>query len=559
MFILLLLLPLSSSLETYSENLDIQHLPDGKVHTYFTLKTLSSSLNNQHFDLFPRPLASILLTYNVEELHLDLTQGLWRMLQWGYSERTAPPGAQFWVWFKKGGGDVDVLWENLRNSVSGITCASLSSLSSQSSVSPALSFRPQGASSHAGDARYMRYATSSSEVVCTENLTPWIKLLPCGTHSGIASLLDASKLYNTAYHSLGLHVRRVCSDASCTAPQWELQQTLSLVFSPLQLSGRRDWSFKTMFAKTLVKACPLSSSTLIKVGLDGDRFDLLPADYTLSKVSEREEVAVYDVNNSSKIINIYVKFNPKSPSTVPTAPLLHTHMYVRRVSSSGSGSLVTHVTNTANSDITVLYLQVIPWFLRVYVHSLELNMSPLTSLSSHQTLSPTNFTFSPARDRETPYTLEMVLTVPANSRVQFSIQFDPLLLRWNEYPPDAHHGRYIPSGVVTFRAPPSQDRTSNKVITLYTETVLVYLPTPDFSMPFNVLCLVCTVIAIVYGSLFNLTTKELVACKQSEVKQGLLLQFISSVRALIKKDRTVKKNSLASEDETKDVVNEKTD
>ena len=41
------------------------------------------------------------------------------MLQWGYSERTAPPGAQFWVWFKKGGGDVDVLWENLRNSVSG--------------------------------------------------------------------------------------------------------------------------------------------------------------------------------------------------------------------------------------------------------------------------------------------------------------------------------------------------------------------------------------------------------------------------------------------------------
>lgn len=559
MLILLLLLPFTSSLETYTEDLDIQHLPDGKVHTYFTLKTVSSSLNNQHFDLFPRPLASILLTYNVEELHLDLTQGLWRMLQWGYSERTAPPGAQFLVWFGKGGGDVDVLWENLRNSVSGITCASLSSLSGQSSVSPALSFRPQGASSHAGDARYMRYATSSSEVVCTENLTPWIKLLPCGTHSGIASLLDASKLYNTAYHSLGLHVRRVCPDSSCTTPQWELQQTLSLVFSPLQLTGRKDWSFKTLFAKTLVKNCPLSSSTLVNVALEGDRFELVPADYTVSKVSPLEEAATYDVNNSTKILNIYVKFNPKSVSSPSSAPPLHTHMYIRRVSSSGSGSLVTHITNTAQTNVNVLYLQVIPWFLRVYVHSLELNVSPLSSLSSHQSLTATNFSFSPGRDREVPYTLEMVLTVPANSRVQFSIQFDPLLLRWNEYPPDAHHGRYVPSGVLTFRAPSSEDRSSQKVVTLYTETVLVYLPTPDFSMPFNVLCLVCTVIAIVYGSLFNLTTKQLVACKQSEVKQGLLLQFISSIRALIKKDRTVKKN-VVLESEIKDgSVGEKID
>lgn len=78
-------------------------------------------------------------------------------------------------------------------------------------------------------------------------------------------------------------------------------------------------------------------------------------------------------------------------------------------------------------------------------------------------------------------------------------------------------------------------------------------------MPFNVLCLVCTVIAIVYGSLFNLTTKQLVACKQSEVKQGLLLQFISSIRALIKKDRTVKKN-VVLESEIKDgSVGEKID
>ena len=35
------------------------------------------------------------------------------------------------------------------------------------------------------------------------------------------------------------------------------------------------------------------------------------------------------------------------------------------------------------------------------------------------------------------------------------------------------------------------------------------MPTPDFSMPYNVICFVCTVIAIAFGSIFNLTTRTL--------------------------------------------------
>ena len=35
------------------------------------------------------------------------------------------------------------------------------------------------------------------------------------------------------------------------------------------------------------------------------------------------------------------------------------------------------------------------------------------------------------------------------------------------------------------------------------------LPTPDFSMPYNVICFVSTVVAIGFGSVFNLTTKAL--------------------------------------------------
>ena len=43
---------------------------------------------------------------------------------------------------------------------------------------------------------------------------------------------------------------------------------------------------------------------------------------------------------------------------------------------------------------------------------------------------------------------------------------------------------------------------------IHTEPLLVVLPTPDFSMPYNVICLTCTVLAIGFGSLYNLATRQ---------------------------------------------------
>merc|ERR1740130_944983 len=37
----------------------------------------------------------------------------------------------------------------------------------------------------------LRLASLPYEPVCTENLTPWLKLLPCGRHRGLAALVSA--------------------------------------------------------------------------------------------------------------------------------------------------------------------------------------------------------------------------------------------------------------------------------------------------------------------------------------------------------------------------------
>ncbi|PNI59870.1 PIGT isoform 22, partial [Pan troglodytes] len=106
--------------------------------------------------------------------------------------------------------------------------------------------------------------------------------------------------------------------------------------------------------------------------------------------------------------------------------------------------------------------------------------------------------YQPAQDRLQPHLLEMLIQLPANSVTKVSIQFERALLKWTEYTPDPNHGFYV-------RFPVSDG--SNYFVRLYTEPLLVNLPTPDFSMPYNVICLTCTVVAVCYGSFYNLLTR----------------------------------------------------
>ena len=77
--------------------------------------------------------------------------------------------------------DLNETWQDLVNALSGLICASLNFIDSTNTVSPELSYRPQGLAEewYSSNSSFMRYATLPRENVCTENLTPWKKLLPC--------------------------------------------------------------------------------------------------------------------------------------------------------------------------------------------------------------------------------------------------------------------------------------------------------------------------------------------------------------------------------------------
>lgn len=73
---------------------------------------------------------------------------------------------------------------------------------------------------------------------------------------------------------------------------------------------------------------------------------------------------------------------------------------------------------------------------------------------------------------------------------------------------------------------------------LRTPALLLSLPTPDFSMPYNVIILSSTVIALAFGSIFNLLVRRFVALEPGDVVvgnklRGLILRLVVIIRARI--------------------------
>jgi len=88
-------------------------------------------------------------------------------------------------------------------------------------------------------------------------------------------------------------------------------------------------------------------------------------------------------------------------------------------------------------------------------------------------------------------------------------------------------------------------------VRLHSETLLVSLPTPDFSMPYNVICLACTVIAIAFGSIHNLTTRRFVV--YDEVKHANILtrlwRRLAAIVSRIRQQRTKQQLLPAGDDQ----------
>lgn len=521
------------SKDYFDEELLLKPLPSGHIYAYFQFTTVwdveFEATSFRHCHLFPRALGEIVGHYNIQELHISLTGGLWRHETWGYPVHDAAPGAELWAWFKESTKNIDKTWKELAGALSGLLCASLNFIDSSNSLNPEFTFRPTGiVSSPAANSSYLRYATLPREIVCTENLTPWKKLLPCDAKKGLSTLLNAGYIHNTNYHSLGLHLRPVCRDLGCSQMSVELRQTVSLVYDMVILgNGNQNWSIKKLFGIGLSGSCPLATMSNIYIDTTlnetGAHFQLSPtppAIITSTRGGYGNKFAVYDVKalDINGMFNIAALYSSSRVYGVNLPPVLYANRYIIGYGQE-RGGIVTKLHNGHWKALDIVYLENIPWFMPLYLHTLKI-------VANGQEIKPLLKRFIPGKARIRPYYLEVALRLPARSTTEISVEFDYVFLKWQEYPPDANHGFYIGAAVITALLPVGRNYTGlpqdgstitssfnasrdGYLVQLRTETLIVTMPTPDFSMPYNVICLACTVVALAFGPFHNITTKRL--------------------------------------------------
>ena len=474
---------------------------------------------------------------------MSITQGLWRHQRWGYPLRyEAPPGTELWAWFKPQAANIDARWKSVTSALSGAFCTSLQFMDAKATSAPRFSYRMDGVSQTKVNPQkqLLRYAALPGETPCTNTLTPWTKLLPCHTKAGLGSLLEPHAIFSAGYASVGLHYIKSCPGnvETCTGePNHQITLSLVLVHNPSTSGMKNHVSLRKMFTRDIQSTCVLAKTSKIMVdsGSFGSDFKLTPNPTIVRNPKYPEYILAAPLAFSLPFDLTIRTSRDFTTQMLPGNVPLTVHRYIAGYGQQ-SGSIVCQIDNRINENVPIIYSQNFPWFIYIYLHTLKI-VANFYDGSPSAVQPPAKLHYHPSHFRENPGLLEIALVLPPNSRSTITIDVDFQLLRWTEYPPDANKGFYINSGTITAILP-TTETTKYVVETLprefdtftdyldyreehrgnvsgfthlfriYTESLTVYVPTPDFSMPYNALCLVCTVVAIGFGSVHSLTTKR---------------------------------------------------
>ncbi|GAM25826.1 hypothetical protein SAMD00019534_090010, partial [Acytostelium subglobosum LB1] len=398
--------------QSFNEEMVIKPLVNGKLYTHvqFTTKWSANFYDQstfQHYDLFSRSIGDLITRVGVEEMTLQFTQGRWNYADWGNPVRSAPVGVELMTWLRPlDNTDIDAQWRDLTHSLSGLFCASMQFLYQvphHTSV-PARSFRPEGQSNiyhqqstatspailSLSDNRttplQLRYGILPRESVCTENLTPWVKLLPCREQAGLGRLLNPLRLYDVHYHSMSITVRKTCDSdqGTCVNPTLEIIQSISVVHDVRQKDPLIDQSkpkdkvdvdIEQLFGvKGGLSACPLASSSKIyvvnKPYEQNNQLVLTPKpSLATDGFLIYDLIADYSAKSSLKLQLQWSRFT-KNPTPAPITAHSHLTGYGQE-----RGGIAIQIYNNHNLPINITYFQAIPWYLRVYFHTFKFNIN----------------------------------------------------------------------------------------------------------------------------------------------------------------------------------------
>mmetsp|Transcript_146589 Transcript_146589/g.267262 ORF Transcript_146589/g.267262 Transcript_146589/m.267262 type:complete len:647 (+) Transcript_146589:89-2029(+) len=533
------------AVDTFNEALHLRQIPHVHSPNLFLATfefsigaNLSTAFLADQFDVFPKPLGKLVNGQpSLSAFEATLTRGRWKD-EWGpLLKEFRPSGALLTATTESDDKEVvDKAWRFLISALSGTLCASFEGMDpghvSMPFVMPMqLPWKEPG--------RQLQFATLPYEPICTENLTPWLKLLPCGRKRGLASLIAPLAVAEAPLVSLSLTMA-----VDRGAGHVELRTSLDVVL-PLEarVAGLRAW-----FPQDSVEPCPSADD---------------------SRVFLRTKAVDKDTAESSGTESVHTEGNISTLAfaTSKFAKLQTSHKLARRIDDgnapkpwavvhwgqglpTGNGGLsVTRdiVSQEGQSERThgryllrftndgpgrrVRFMEQLPFFLSPMWHTFRATLQrpgePAEELTGLQAMQRLRLKFvPPVSGQRSPTEVFFTLDMPPGGTVSVFLDVLKKFIKLREFSYACEKGFDV-SAAAWLEVELPQEGNSSAIDDFikslgpaklgdgesgnahwrlrFTSGLIVLVPMPDFSMPFNVISLSSTALTFFFGSIFRLT------------------------------------------------------
>ena len=302
----------------------------------------------------------------------------------------------------------------------------------------------------------------------------------------------------------------------------------------------QSWSINEVFGRTLNGICPLAESSENSVCL---RVPHEKGVFTTQGATESKQEDGFTRCFSlaqSEAFDLSIPEQESHTSVPLDEPVLHAERTIVSHGQERGGMRIIFGNPSDTKAVDFIYFESLPWYLRPFIHTLQATITGpdgvLREIPAADIVTETFY--RPAIDRERGTQLELALSVPAASTVTLTYDFEKAVLRYTEYPPDANRGFNVAPAVIRVL-----DRENGQPIYIRTTSLLLPLPTPDFSMPYNVIILTSTVIALAFGTIFNLLVRRVVSVEEADALQAQTFKSRLLGKLVALRDRVLKKET----------------
>jgi GPI-anchor transamidase subunit T len=292
---------------------------------------------------------------------------------------------------------------------------------------------------------------------------------------------------------------------------------------PLKKSSEPAWTIEQVFGRPIKGDCPITGdsppeSTTVCINTPPERLiDVITEPPNVPIQSEKYEdgfLTCFKPPPQGVDFNIGLSEQNLTSTIILPTPRLHAFRSITGYGQEHGGIQTVLINPSPTDTLNVLYLESLPWYMKPYLHTLRSSLNPPSNIT---TIKETFY--RPALDRHRGTHLELHLAIPPLSTLTLTYDFEKAILRYTEYPPDANRGFDVASAVIRVLSD-SKDidpDTLRRGIYVRTTSLLLPLPTPDFSMPYNVIIFTSTVMALGFGSIFNILVRRFVAADEIPV------------------------------------------